>query len=221
MASSSSKLTELQWDFIRAVFAQGDDTLRLTGGAALAGFHLAHRATDDIDLFASVPSDLLTQVRHLDATATAIGATMLRLQTSPNFVRSLLRRGESSCEIDLAVDSTVTVAAAESQHGIRLDPLREIAANKVTTLLSRTEVRDLVDLYWMVRRAGVSLDQAYEDALRKEAGLSPDTLQMTIGWIPLQEAAALKQLEMARPEEELQEFRASMQRFLRRLAFPG
>jgi hypothetical protein len=51
MASSApSKLTALQRDVLDAFF-QRERGFFLTGGAALAGFHLGHRATDDLDLF--------------------------------------------------------------------------------------------------------------------------------------------------------------------------
>lgn len=42
---------------------------------------------------------------------------------------------------------------------VRVDTLREIAANKICTLLSRSEIKDLVDL-----RALVDLDRAFADA---------------------------------------------------------
>jgi hypothetical protein len=51
MASSAhSKLTALQRQVLDAFF-QRERGFFLTGGAALAGFHLGHRATDDLDLF--------------------------------------------------------------------------------------------------------------------------------------------------------------------------
>jgi hypothetical protein len=46
----TSKLSALQKDFLNAFFTR-EDRFFLTGGAALAGFHLGHRETDDLDLF--------------------------------------------------------------------------------------------------------------------------------------------------------------------------
>lgn len=45
-----SKLTDLQREVLDAFF-QRERGFFLTGGAALAGFHLGHRTTDDLDLF--------------------------------------------------------------------------------------------------------------------------------------------------------------------------
>jgi hypothetical protein len=54
MASSApSKLTAFQKDVLDAFFRR-ERGFFLTGGAALAGFHLGHRTTDDLDLFTPV-----------------------------------------------------------------------------------------------------------------------------------------------------------------------
>jgi len=45
-SSAPSKLTALQKDVLDAFF-QRERGFFLTGGAALAGFHLGHRTTDD------------------------------------------------------------------------------------------------------------------------------------------------------------------------------
>lgn len=67
MASSSDKLTPLQRALLDAFFRQ-EQRFFLTGGAALAGFHLQHRTTldldlftDDVDLPAGVTADELRQ----------------------------------------------------------------------------------------------------------------------------------------------------------------
>ena len=50
VSSRDSRLSALQAEVLRAFFARERDYF-LTGGAALAGFHLGHRTTDDLDLF--------------------------------------------------------------------------------------------------------------------------------------------------------------------------
>jgi hypothetical protein len=46
----SSRLSALQHDFVDAFFSE-PSAFFLTGGAALAGYHLGHRFTDDLDPF--------------------------------------------------------------------------------------------------------------------------------------------------------------------------
>ena len=47
---SGDKLTALQWKILEAL-ATIEPAFTLTGGAALAGVHLGHRTTRDLDLF--------------------------------------------------------------------------------------------------------------------------------------------------------------------------
>lgn len=47
---SGDKLSPLQWRILE-VLAGLDPCWALTGGGALAGFHLKHRTTRDLDLF--------------------------------------------------------------------------------------------------------------------------------------------------------------------------
>lgn len=67
--------------------------------------------------------------------------------------------------VDLVHDTSVRGEAPIVQVGhIRVDPPEEILANKLTTLLARTEVRDLVDVAALeaqgyARAAGVGMGE--------------------------------------------------------------
>lgn len=56
-SSQPDPLTDLQRDLLREFFAR-EQRLFLTGGAALAGFYLHHRKTEDLDLFTRPGLDL-------------------------------------------------------------------------------------------------------------------------------------------------------------------
>jgi hypothetical protein len=69
--------------------------------------------------------------------------------------------------------------------GVRVDPPEEILANKLCALLSRAEVRDLVDVY-MLERTGLRAEDALDAAMRKDGGATAAQLawvlsQITIG----------------------------------------
>ncbi len=69
--------------------------------------------------------------------------------------------------------------------GVRLDSPREIVANKLCALVSRCEIRDLVDLRALLG-LGYSLEAAIADAATKDGGVEAATLawllsQLTIG----------------------------------------
>ena len=64
------------------------------------------------------------------------------------------------------------------QHDLRMDSVEEIMANKITTLASRSEIRDIVDLYFL-EQSGYRVEEHLENALRKDAGATP----ATIAWL--------------------------------------
>ena len=90
MASSPpDPLTPLQRAVLRQFFAREHD-FYLTGGAALAGYHLGHRTTDDLDLFTP---DLEAFIRGrfvLETVAGEVGASFQIRQDTPLFRRFVL-----------------------------------------------------------------------------------------------------------------------------------
>jgi len=62
---------------------------------------------------------------------------------------------------------------------IRVDTLREIIANKLTTLLSRSEMKDVVDLYFL-EQAGHDILSSIPDAQAKDGGWDPAVVSMLL-----------------------------------------
>jgi len=89
--------------------------------------------------------------------------------------------------------------------------------NKLCALLSRAELRDLVDIYTLAQR-GYSIETAVSEARRKDGGMSPGQLS----WV-LQEISIG---EDAKPPggvsvEELRTFLSDLTTRLQELAFPS
>jgi len=213
-SSLPSRLTALQRELLEQFFAR-ETRFTLTGGAALAGYHLGHRDTHDLDLFSEPGLDLEDAARTLDAAAAACGASLESIRRNPSFSRFLATRGAERCLVDLVIEPVERVDAERASFGpVRVDTLREIAANKIGALLGRSEIRDLVDLMVMAR-AGVDLGQAMRDSERKDAGTDPATLAWVLDQITIPNAAKL-------PGEtspaELDAFRTGFVRLLRALA---
>ena len=151
MASSSDRLTRLQRLLLEAFF-RAESRFFLTGGAALAGFYLHHRQTLDLDLFTLDPAAFETGRRALDAAAAELGATVAVRQHAPGFERYVVTGGGESVVVDLVLERVPQTSGAKHLVGsIAVDPLEEIFINKVTTILSRAEERDLVDLLFLER----------------------------------------------------------------------
>ena len=211
----NSKLSSLQRDLLDHFFRL-EKAFFLTGGGALAGFHLGHRQTHDLDLF--VTSDRLQEGEAaLRESARQLGATLESIRTSPEFRRWLVRRGEESVIVDLVLDRTPQGQPQKQKFGeILVDPVSEILANKLCTLLSRAEVRDLVDVL-ALDRAGHKVESAVDLAARKDGGLTPGQLAWVLSEIELSDDA---DIPGGVSPAELRAFLSDLQNRLTRLAYP-
>ncbi|MFM8471206.1 MAG: nucleotidyl transferase AbiEii/AbiGii toxin family protein [Limisphaerales bacterium] len=185
----SKACTPLKRDFLRAWFAQ-ERRFFLTGGSALGLFYLDHRRSYDLDLFTSEEVGGREVQGLVQRTASQIGAECAALRSAPDFHRFRLTRGEEREIIDVVVDRAPQLDAEKREiEGIRVDTVREIIANKLTTLLSRTEIKDVVDLYFL-EQAGYDLLAALPDASAKDAGWEPAVVAMLLSDLRVTESPA-------------------------------
>jgi hypothetical protein len=216
MDSSPDRLTPLQHDLLEAFFSR-EQGFFLTGGAALAGFYLRHRETTDLDLFTD-SAEVLQRGQHvLMAAAESLGATVTRVQTSPGFERYVVTRPDDSVVIDLVWDRAPQAFPQKRTVGvIRIDPIEEILVNKLTTVLSRGEERDLVDLF-LLAKEGHSIESALPAALAKDGGCTPAALAWVISEIEIPDEVPLPG---GVSPLELRAFLDDLVRRLRRAALP-
>ncbi|HXA16540.1 MAG TPA: nucleotidyl transferase AbiEii/AbiGii toxin family protein [Thermoanaerobaculia bacterium] len=99
---------------------------------------------------------------------------------------------------------------------IIVDSSGEILANKLCALLSRTEVRDLVDVA-RLEEAGHDLLEALHLASQKDGGMSAAQLAWVLSSFPIPSAEA--QYHGMSPKE-IDDFRESLVRRLTTAAFP-
>lgn len=218
MASSldSSPLTELQRKVLRAFFER-EHAFYLTRGAALAGFHLRHRQTNDLDLF--TPDDsAFERARHVLAeVATAVGATVQIRQDAPGFTRAVLTTPTEAVVVDFVRERGYQSHPDKPVvDGVRVDPMDEILANKLTTLVGRAEERDLVDVL-LLERAGLRVEDALPAALDKDGGCTPATLAWLLSEISIPDEV---DLPAGISPNELRTWLAELIRRLRSAALP-
>jgi predicted nucleotidyltransferase component of viral defense system len=169
--SPKDVLSELQWEFL-SIFFKGSPPFFLTGGTALSAFYLHHRYSQDLDLF-TVDTDAFDRVPlYVDDTATKLSASVVSLQTAPQFHRYRVSRKGESVIVDL-VREVVPQISKEKRNfdGIVVDTLDDIVANKICTVISRAEIKDYIDLYFL-DRAGYRLEDHIKLAQQKDAGVS-------------------------------------------------
>lgn len=187
-----NSLSPLQWRILAAL-AELDPPFTLTGGGALAGVHLGHRTTRDLDLFwrnRAELGELSAEVRRL---LTQAGLQVALLETGSTFSR--LRAADAdgnSCVIDLVAEpGGVFLAPEQVSLGhlvLSVDSRRQILANKLCALLGRSELRDLLDTKALLE-TGEDLNQGLADAANQDGGFSPLTLAWVLRSFPLRALA--------------------------------
>ncbi len=181
--------TPLKRDFLRAWF-QLERRFFLTGGSALGLFYLDHRGSYDLDLF-TVEEVGPKEVQQLvSRVAAQIEAQVQPLRSSADFNRFRLTRAAEREIIDVVVDRAPQIDPVKEEiDGVLVDTLREIVANKLTTLLSRSEPKDVVDLYFL-QELGCDLVAAVPDAVAKDGGWEPAVVAMMLDTLPAGELPA-------------------------------
>jgi predicted nucleotidyltransferase component of viral defense system len=169
-----SLLTPLQKTFLQALFADlVGHHFFLTGGTALAAFHLQHRLSDDLDLFTLSDVALQAAVRPIDVISANMHCTLQRTRVTQYFHRLSLTHPQydAPLKIDLVQDFGPQYGERVIRDGITVDSLDNIAVNKIIAIFGRADVKDFVDLYFILQ-AGYDFDELFAQAQEKDTGLT-------------------------------------------------
>jgi hypothetical protein len=173
--ASNGIITPLQSAFLKSFFeTAAGSRFFLTGGTALAGFHLHHRLSRDLDLFTLDDDALATVDREIQGIAAQLGCHIGRARREEHLRQFLLVPQEdpdaSSLQVDMVRDFGPQFGRRETIDGIIVDAIENIGANKINAILGRTESKDFVDLYFILE-AGHDFDDLFAKAQQKAPGL--------------------------------------------------
>lgn len=181
------RLSALQ-ERVLAELAGMEPSWTLFGAGALIGFHLGHRTTRDLDLAFRPMVELGEIPREVEARLRRAGLRVARVQTAVSFVRLQVTDHSDTIEVDIVADPTEPVEPpAQPRPGVHVDTARELLAQKLSALLSRTELRDLEDVGALLD-AGGDLAQGLRDAAARDGGFSPPTLAWLLQAFPIERA---------------------------------
>jgi len=123
------------------------DDFFLTGGTALSVFYLHHRASEDLDFFTIGHVDLA----RISETLSRIYQQNLRLlQSSTSFLSYLI----NNVKVDFVIDP-LSETKRPYHHTLKngktllIDLIDNISSNKLTAMVSRFELKDLIDFYFI------------------------------------------------------------------------
>jgi Nucleotidyl transferase AbiEii toxin, Type IV TA system len=165
---------------------QGRQPAQLAGGAALSGVFLHHRLSDDIDLFFRDNSEHRELIAQLPQIASILNVKIQIVRDAGTFVRAQLEQPGCKYIVDLVVDTVANIDPPGALvEGVVVQSLADLRANKITCLLSRSEPRDLVDLYFLERQ-GFRVEDDLKGALQKDAGVDPGILAYLLREFPVE-----------------------------------
>ncbi len=160
-------LTTTQKKVIDLVAADpGLQKMYLSGGTALAAFYLEHRLSDDLDFFSFEPIEPLLARTFMQKVKRELGAKDLRYERLYDRNLFFLQFGDGQ---ELKMEFThypfKQIGKSDKHLGVRVDSLRDIAANKLMALLDRFDPKDFVDLFFLLKNS--TLAQIQRDAEKK------------------------------------------------------
>lgn len=135
-----------------------------SGGAALGAYYLNHRTSLDLDFFSRHRFDPKRVVRFLNDIAEG---PMIPRRVQDRYEFTVPLRGER-LRVEFVHYDFDRVSESGVAHGnLRVDSLRDIIANKLSAMIERVEAKDYADLYFLLQRPDVDLDQGIADCKRK------------------------------------------------------
>lgn len=149
--------------------------LYLTGGTCLAEYYFGHRISVDVDLF--------TKEEHLFQDAKRVFAdprafphgTIVEIRTTPYISQYNYQPRDSSepIKVDVVLDEPPRIASPIQVERVWVDSLEDILANKMGCLVSRNEVKDYLDLFYLIPTSHLTMKEIIDLGLIKEGGLDP------------------------------------------------
>ena len=146
----------------------------LTGGTVLSAFYLHHRYSDDLDFFTHAQSmEFLWPLvqRQFE------GMEFQPERRSPDF----LRISVEGLQVDFVRDVPHRIGTPRPVGKWLVDNLENITVNKVTTILNRSDPKDYVDLYFLLRGDPGRIMALLKEASGKDASAEPFLWSRLIG----------------------------------------
>ena len=209
-------LTPLQINFLENFFQFTQD-FYLTGGTALSAFYLQHRYSVDLDLFTRREEAFPKADDFVNATCAQLNLPCLPVEMTPFFKHFRVGPPQTPLTLHFSKDVPFHIKPPNRFGGIIVDSIEDIAANKICATLGRTEIKDLVDLYFL-DSAGYSVADYFDLAQQKDGGLAYETLAYTLNQFHITKIPSFMINPMT--VEQLNQYKETMIEWLLRKAAP-
>lgn len=198
-------LTSLQQSIFHE-FARHESLKRkfyLTGGTALSGFYLHHRESEDLDFFSENDFDNQLADKFIDKISRLLKLKANFTQIEDTRIYELLKGNNLKVKVDFNFYPYKRLKKGIRIDGVEIDSLLDIATNKLQTMVSRTEVKDFVDLYFLLQKFTFwDLLQA----VKKKFNLEEDVVLLGSNFLKVEQFDVLPKMSVPLTLKELQDF---------------
>lgn len=123
-----------------------------TGGTALSTAYLSHRYSDDLDLFSQQQFDNQVVFTLLQEWSKKHHFTLESRFVEVVYIFNLTFRNKATLKVDFAYYPYPRLEKGPTLDGLEIDSLVDIAVNKLLTISQRNEIKDFVDLYFLLQK---------------------------------------------------------------------
>lgn len=179
------------------------DKFYFTGGTALSVFYLHHRYSDDLDFFSeSKPEDeILTE--FMSKISLLVGFKHRFTKIEEVSVFEFVKKKKLIAKVDFAYYPYPRLKKGKVYKKVIVDSLRDIATNKLLAISQRSDVKDFVDLYFLLKKFTIwDLMYGVEAKFRRET----DLLLLGIDFLKVEEFDFLPKMITPLKLADLQKF---------------
>lgn len=153
----------LQMEFLDAL----PDTLKKSfvfgGGTALSEFYLRHRHSDDLD-FVALDMDMPVRLSEIKGMMGSMHQVVNANKIYDRCIFTVSFQG-TDLKIEFVPLYFQRLSSPQVKGDLYVESLEDLAANKVLAMSDRTDVKDLVDMFWLTGK--LKFNKALELAIRK------------------------------------------------------
>lgn len=123
-----------------------------SGGTALSLYYLRHRQSVDLDFFSEDQLDPQEILRKVTSWAEKHGCTIEYAPIEQIHIFNITFPNKQTVKVDFAFYPYKQVGESKKIDGAIVDSIIDIAINKLLIVEQRAEVKDFVDLYFLLRQ---------------------------------------------------------------------
>lgn len=132
----------------------------LTGGTALTEFYLQHRLSEDLDFFSESDINITYLKRFFTEIESKLNITGISTKEHHGMIFFFITFSDKSeLKVDFVHFPYKQVENSLNYNKLKIDSIFDIALNKLYTLSDKPRARDYIDLYCILKKEGVSIEQ--------------------------------------------------------------